>query len=176
MDAYVEATGLTSVRSHLDYYRAFACFRMGSILQGVYKRSLSGQASAADGAAVGKLASVVAQLGVPAADRYTKTSARDSPCPHPPRRRRATRDPESAPIASASREPTEPPWTSYAEARTTVGRRVRRRGRIESAERRRKRPVPSVPLRPVPPIGPGHFCNTLGETVWNRRWASNAYV
>ena len=52
-------------------------------------------------------------------------SARDSPCPHPPRRRRATRDPESAPIASPSREPTEPPWTSYAEARTTVGRRVR---------------------------------------------------
>jgi hypothetical protein len=43
----------------------------------------------------------------------------------PPRRRRATRDPESAPIASPSREPTEPPWTSYAEARTTVGRRVR---------------------------------------------------
>ena len=76
VDAYVEATGLTSVRSHLDYYRAFACFRMGSILQGVYKRSLSGQASAADGAAVGKLASVVAQLGVAAADRYTKTPDR----------------------------------------------------------------------------------------------------
>ena len=29
VDAYVEATGLTSVRSHLDYYRAFSCFRMG---------------------------------------------------------------------------------------------------------------------------------------------------
>ena len=71
-----DACGLTSVRSHLDYYRAFACFRMGSILQGVYKRSLSGQASAADGAAVGKLASVVAQLGVAAADRYTKTPDR----------------------------------------------------------------------------------------------------
>jgi len=67
-----DACGLTSVRSHLDYYRAFACFRMGSILQGVYKRSLSGQASAADGAAgtsshqswlsFSPCASVVAQL------------------------------------------------------------------------------------------------------------------
>ena len=32
--------------------QAFACFRMASILQGVFKRSLSGQAAAADGAEV----------------------------------------------------------------------------------------------------------------------------
>jgi len=74
--AYVEATGLASVAHHLDYYRAFACFRMASILQGVYKRSLSGQASSADGAAIGKLASVVADLGLAAADRYTTTPDR----------------------------------------------------------------------------------------------------
>ena len=71
VDAYVEATGLSSVRTHLDYYRAFCCFRMASILQGVYKRSVSGQASAPDGEKIGKLASVCAELGVAAAERYT---------------------------------------------------------------------------------------------------------
>ena len=49
----VEASGLASVRTHLDYYRAFACFRASSILQGVYKRALSGQGSSAQGKAVG---------------------------------------------------------------------------------------------------------------------------
>ena len=69
IDAYVEASGLPSVAEHLDYYRAFCCFRMASILQGVYKRSLSGQASAADGEQVGKLASVVAEVGLQSAER-----------------------------------------------------------------------------------------------------------
>ena len=72
VDAYVEATGLASVRVHLDYYRAFCCFRMASILQGVYKRSVSGQGSAPDGEKIGKLASVCAELGEQAAERYTK--------------------------------------------------------------------------------------------------------
>ena len=52
--------------------RAFCCFRMASILQGVYKRSLAGQSSSADGGAVGKLAGAVAQLGNKIADRYEK--------------------------------------------------------------------------------------------------------
>ena len=72
IDAYVAVTGLESVRSHLDYYRAFCCFRMAAILQGVYKRSLAGQASAADGAAIGKLAGAVAELGSSIAHRYEK--------------------------------------------------------------------------------------------------------
>ena len=76
IDAYVDATGLPSVRDHLDYYRAFCCFRMASILQGVYKRSLSGQASSADGAQVGKLAGAVAKLGASIAARYEKTPDR----------------------------------------------------------------------------------------------------
>ena len=46
VDAYVDATGLDTVRTHLDYYRAFCCFRMASILQGVYKRAISGNAMA----------------------------------------------------------------------------------------------------------------------------------
>ena len=76
MDAYVSATGLTSVASHLDYYRAFCCFRMASILQGVYKRAISGNASSAEGKQVGQLAKVVAEIGLVAADRYTKTPDR----------------------------------------------------------------------------------------------------
>ena len=39
--------------------------------QGVYKRALKGQAASADGEAIGKLASVVAQMGVESAQRYT---------------------------------------------------------------------------------------------------------
>ena len=69
---YVDMTGLTSIPHHLDYYRAFSCFRMASTLQGVYKRSTKGQASSADGAKIGKLAGVIAQLGGKIADRYEK--------------------------------------------------------------------------------------------------------
>mmetsp|Transcript_26444 Transcript_26444/g.57951 ORF Transcript_26444/g.57951 Transcript_26444/m.57951 type:complete len:395 (-) Transcript_26444:393-1577(-) len=76
VDEYVQRTGLESVRQHLDYHRAFVCFRMASILQGVYKRSMQGQASAADGAAVGKLAGAVAELGNKCAARYTSNPDR----------------------------------------------------------------------------------------------------
>jgi hypothetical protein len=72
IDAYVEASGLTAVPKHLDYHRAFCFFRMTSILQGVYKRALQGQASAADAKGVGKLAGVCANLGLEAAERYQK--------------------------------------------------------------------------------------------------------
>jgi len=76
VDEYVEATGLSSVRTHMDYHRAFVCFRMASILQGVYKRSLSGQASAANAEAVGLLASGIADFGVGLADKYTTQPGR----------------------------------------------------------------------------------------------------
>lgn len=76
VDAYVDLTGYTSVRTHLDYYRAFVCFRMASILQGVYKRALSGQASAPDAEKVGKMASVFADLGNAAAAQYTTAPGR----------------------------------------------------------------------------------------------------
>jgi acyl-CoA dehydrogenase family protein 10 len=76
VDAYVDVTGYTSVRTHLDYYRAFVCFRMASILQGVYKRALSGQASAPDAEKVGKMASVFADLGNDAAAQYTTVPGR----------------------------------------------------------------------------------------------------
>ena len=39
--------------------------------QGVYKRAQKGQAASADGEKIGKLASVVAQMGVESAQRYT---------------------------------------------------------------------------------------------------------
>ena len=68
---YVELTGGSpAARVHLDYYRAFTCFRMASILQGVYARSLAGQASAPDGGSVGALAATLAELGEESARRY----------------------------------------------------------------------------------------------------------
>ena len=41
------------------------------------------------------------------------------------RQRRATRDPEASEAASPRSAPTEAPWSHLAEARATVGRRVR---------------------------------------------------
>jgi len=70
VDAYVEKTGHSGVREHLDYYYAFACFRAAGILQGVYARSLKGQASAANANAVGQLAGLMAELGCGHAKRY----------------------------------------------------------------------------------------------------------
>jgi len=76
VDGYVDLTGYKSVRTHMDYYRAFVCFRMASILQGVYKRALSGQASAPNAEKVGKMASVLADVGNEAAATYTSSPDR----------------------------------------------------------------------------------------------------
>ncbi|KAM4052325.1 acyl-CoA dehydrogenase family member 10 isoform 1-T2 [Anomaloglossus baeobatrachus] len=43
------------------FYMAFSCFRIAAILQGVYKRSLTGQASSADAGASGKIAELMAE-------------------------------------------------------------------------------------------------------------------
>ncbi|KAL1507288.1 hypothetical protein AB1Y20_008134 [Prymnesium parvum] len=75
VDGYVEGTGLAAVREHLDYHRAFVCFRMASILQGVFKRSVEGNASAADGAQIGALAPVLAELGQRSTGRSRREAA-----------------------------------------------------------------------------------------------------
>ncbi|XP_072339724.1 acyl-CoA dehydrogenase family member 10-like isoform X1 [Scyliorhinus torazame] len=45
-----------------NFYMAFSFFRVGAILQGVYKRSLQGQASSANAETAGKLAEEIAEL------------------------------------------------------------------------------------------------------------------
>lgn len=60
---YAALRGLDSVPD-LTFFYAFGMFRMTAILQGVYKRALAGNASSASAHSVGRLASVLAQLGL----------------------------------------------------------------------------------------------------------------
>ena len=48
---------------NFEFYVAFAFFRLCGIAQGVYKRSLQGNASAQNAKQVGKLASLLATSG-----------------------------------------------------------------------------------------------------------------
>ncbi|XP_007900081.1 acyl-CoA dehydrogenase family member 10 [Callorhinchus milii] len=61
LSLYCENMGIRSVENW-NFYMAFAFFRIAAILQGVYKRSLQGQASSAEAAGVGKLAEEMADL------------------------------------------------------------------------------------------------------------------
>ena len=58
--AYCARTGRT-VPADWPYFMAFVLFRMAAILQGVYKRSLQGNASSAHGASYGAAAGVLAE-------------------------------------------------------------------------------------------------------------------
>jgi aminoglycoside phosphotransferase (APT) family kinase protein len=57
---YCRQTGRESI-PHWPYYTAFALFRLASILQGVYKRGLDGNASSANALEMGKGASALAR-------------------------------------------------------------------------------------------------------------------
>jgi aminoglycoside phosphotransferase (APT) family kinase protein len=68
VDRYCELTGRAGV-ADLEYHEAFSLFRLAAIAQGVYKRSLQGNASSENasrfGDAVGRLAEVAcARLGI----------------------------------------------------------------------------------------------------------------
>ncbi|GMI28121.1 hypothetical protein TeGR_g2602 [Tetraparma gracilis] len=73
---YVDATGSTSLSHDLDFHLAFASFRMGSILAGVYARSIAGNASSADAQQAGKLSSFLSGMGVEHAKTYEKSPGR----------------------------------------------------------------------------------------------------
>lgn len=60
--AYAAARGIDPPRD-LDYFIAFALFRLAAILQGVYARALQGNASHADAKSVGKRAGFLAECG-----------------------------------------------------------------------------------------------------------------
>jgi len=64
------------VITNLDYYQCFACFRMASILQGVYARSLAGNASSKQGLEIGALAGVLAKLGLKHMANFEKGGGR----------------------------------------------------------------------------------------------------
>lgn len=60
--AYAAARGIDPPRD-LEYFTAFALFRLAAILQGVYARALQGNASHADARSVGKRAGFLAECG-----------------------------------------------------------------------------------------------------------------
>ncbi|MEM7193836.1 MAG: phosphotransferase family protein [Pseudomonadota bacterium] len=62
----------TNIDVNMDYWIAFHCFRFAAIVQGVHKRSLDGNASAADAEQVGRMAMPVADLGWHHAERAMK--------------------------------------------------------------------------------------------------------
>merc|ERR1719239_1288519 len=59
---YCRLTGRAQVNDW-DFYLAFVFFRMAAILQGVYKRAISGQSSSSTGEIAGSLAEEVANIG-----------------------------------------------------------------------------------------------------------------
>jgi aminoglycoside phosphotransferase (APT) family kinase protein len=59
---YCERTGRSEI-PHWDFYLAFSFFRVAAILQGVWKRSQTGQASNADAAETGAKAAPLAAIG-----------------------------------------------------------------------------------------------------------------
>ncbi|MEM7430108.1 MAG: phosphotransferase family protein [Pseudomonadota bacterium] len=66
--AYASARGI-SPPANLDYFTAFALFRLAAIVQGVYARALQGNASHADAKSVGARASFLAECGWNVASR-----------------------------------------------------------------------------------------------------------
>lgn len=62
MNEYCKRAGIPSVKDW-NFYMAFSFFRVAAILQGVYKRSLQGQASSENAKAVGMLAEAMAETG-----------------------------------------------------------------------------------------------------------------
>ena len=96
---YVELTGGSpAARVHLDYYRAFTCFRMASILQGVYARSSPGRRARPTAELGRRAAATLAELGEEsAAVRGEARTARP-----PGRRRRRLVRPTRPAAASAS--------------------------------------------------------------------------
>ena len=64
---YAEAAGRTSV-DEINYYMAFSKFRMAGILQGVYKRSLDGNASSRAAGQMGEFVKTFAKAGMMFAD------------------------------------------------------------------------------------------------------------
>ncbi len=69
IEAYARARGI-EVPSDLDYFTAFALFRLTAIVQGVYARALQGNASHADALKVGERAGFLAECGWALASRF----------------------------------------------------------------------------------------------------------
>ena len=68
VEAYCAARGV-AVPDNLDYFTAFALFRLTAIVQGVYARALQGNASHADALKVGERAGFLAECGWALASR-----------------------------------------------------------------------------------------------------------
>jgi len=76
LQRYLEKTGLNADLDPRtwDFYLSFGLFRISAILQGVYKRSLSKQASGVNAAAAGHLAKQFANISLQISSRSTSTT------------------------------------------------------------------------------------------------------
>ncbi|KAJ7309822.1 hypothetical protein JRQ81_007892 [Phrynocephalus forsythii] len=82
---YYECMGMQPVENW-NFYLAFSFFRIAAILQGVYKRSLTGQASSDTAGSSGKQAEFMANLAWDFATKEGFRIFRDSPVSRPPTR------------------------------------------------------------------------------------------
>jgi len=67
VDRYCRQSGRAQPQ-HWNFYLVFNFFRLAAIAQGVYSRALAGNASSEQGRQVGKIATMVAQMGVDLVD------------------------------------------------------------------------------------------------------------
>ena len=61
IDEYCKNSEIPSAKNNLNFYLSFALFRIAAILQGVYKRSLDGQASGQNAQEAGQMAKIFAE-------------------------------------------------------------------------------------------------------------------
>lgn len=107
----------SGIPCHWQFFLALSFFRAASILQGVYKRALQGNASAANAEAVGKFASKLAEIGWSCAQKHTVTDRHFMPSPTPSPSIRAHKH-EHLALSAA-------PWPLFAPPSETAQRLLR---------------------------------------------------
>ncbi|XP_071945026.1 acyl-CoA dehydrogenase family member 10-like [Antedon mediterranea] len=82
IEQYCKARGIPHVQD-MSVYMAFSFFRVAAILQGVYKRSMQGQASSDSAKSVGMLAEHMASIGWSFAEKGNKSTGTTGSPPKP---------------------------------------------------------------------------------------------
>ncbi|XP_013416643.1 acyl-CoA dehydrogenase family member 10 isoform X1 [Lingula anatina] len=77
LDTYCRNLNIPPI-ANWNFYVAFQCFRGAAILQGVYKRAISGQGAAPDAEAIGSLAELTANVGWGIASNSNNTASTDN--------------------------------------------------------------------------------------------------
>ena len=81
MDEYYKNSNISSAAKYFNFYSSFGFFRMAAILQGVYKRSLDGQASGSNAQEAGKLAKLFSEKSWMFAQKQMEINESSLKCP-----------------------------------------------------------------------------------------------